>query len=339
MSKQEPNHDFSLRTTDRVFLAQGQVDDNTVTWSEGDLVPFADLPLSPAAAVLSYGLGVFEGLKVQRTADGRVLGFRVRDHAKRLQRSASALLLPPIPVGRFQAAVAELVRGNITHLPAHDRGSLYIRAMQFADQGQLGLAVCGQCRVVMYCSPVGSYFRSGDGIRLRLLDRSRVPADGTGWAKAIGNYAGGLATRTEWAQHGYDDVLYVDARSFRYLAETSGANVFVRFGDGSVATPKLDDQILPGITRDSAIALLRADNILVAERPIDREEIFTEAVEMFCTGTAWSVQSVTRVDHGDRSRQFADHGTGRWLAKRLARIKTGGEAETRGWCHEIPIRS
>ncbi|MFH1845433.1 MAG: branched-chain amino acid aminotransferase [bacterium] len=340
MSDHESPLDFSLHETDLVYSASGVVRDGpdvaAADWSAGAMLPFADLPISPAASVLSYGLGIFEGLKVQRTSDGRLLVFRLPDHAERFRRSATALLLPPFPAELFQAAVKELVRGNITHVPAPDQGSLYVRATQFADQGQLGLAACRRARVVMYGSPVGSYFDpDGDGIKLRLLDRSRVPAGGTGWAKAIGNYAGGLATRTEWAQQGFDDVLYVDARSFRFLAETSGANVFVRFTDGTVATPKLDDQILPGVTRDSVITLLQSEGITVQERDIDREEVYADAVEMFCTGTAWTVQSVARLDHEKQNRQFDSQDTRCWLGERLARIKSGEESELWGWCLEI----
>ena len=343
---------FSLHPTDLVYETRCVVNGAAAgsgevgaDWDRGQLVPFADLSISPAAAVLSYGVGVFEGLNVHRTTDDRLLAFRLPSHAQRMQRSAGALLMPAFPIDRFQSAVADLVGANAAHVPATGHGALYIRVVQFADQPLLGLRPCNEFRVVMYCSPVGAYFPADtgdagdeaqrDGIRLRLVDRSRVPADSTGWAKAIANYAGGLKLKHEWAVQGYDDVLYVDARRYRAITETSGSNVFVRFDDGTVATPKLNDQILPGITRDSVITLLRDDGVTVEERDIDAAELFDRAEEMFCTGTAWAVQPVAGIDTEARSRQFTNTDSQRRLYDRLDGIKLGKDEDPHRWTSEI----
>src|SRR5947209_1409665 len=50
-------------------------------WGGFDVVPFADLTLSPAAMVFHYGQAVFEGLKAFRQPDGGVALFRAGDHA------------------------------------------------------------------------------------------------------------------------------------------------------------------------------------------------------------------------------------------------------------------
>jgi branched-chain amino acid aminotransferase len=340
MNSCEPRLDFSLHETDHVYVAQGtqtgEPGSGEAEWQQGQLVPFTSIPISPAAAVFSYGLGIFEGLKVCRARDGRLLAFRLQAHAERFQRSAEALLMPAFPTASFHRAAEQLVRSNLKYVPHYGQGSLYLRAVQFADQGLLGLAPCQQFRVVIYCSPVGPYFApKGGGIRLRVVDRSRVAAGSTGWAKAISNYAGGLRLKTEWARQGYDDVLYLDALRFRYITETSGSNAFVRLGDGTVVTPRLDDQILPGITRDSAIGLLRQNGVPVEERQIEVAEVLSEAEEMFCTGTAWTVQAVASVDYGDRSRQFSKSDTRQGLFERLEQIKLGERPDPWGWTQEI----
>ena len=175
--------DFSFRATERMYVAQGLGEPGAaeVVWQEGRLDPTGPLDLSPAAAVLSYGLGIFEGLKIHRTDDGRLLSFRVSAHAERFQRSARILGMAPFPVAAFTAAIADLVRANAAFVPAAGSGSLYVRAMQFADEAMLGLAPCRSYRVAMYGSPVGPYFAAREGgIRLRLLNQARVAGGGTG---------------------------------------------------------------------------------------------------------------------------------------------------------------
>ena len=106
-------------------------------------MPLDEITVPPAAAFLSYGLGVFEGLKAQRTADGRILLFRPDRNALRFQRSAERLLMAPFPADRFVAAVDELVRRNIRFVPPPAKGSLYIRPLEHATAPKLGLGQDG----------------------------------------------------------------------------------------------------------------------------------------------------------------------------------------------------
>lgn len=330
--------DFSLHASDFMVVIRGdrKDPDGAAEWGEDQLLPTGALSLSPAAAVLSYGLGVFEGLKVHRSRDGRLLGFRIRDHARRFRRSAEILTLASLPVERFQAAVERLVAANEVRVPNPGTGSLYVRALLFADEPMLGLAPCRQFCVAFYCSPVGSYFSAGAaGIRLRLLDQARVASGGTGNAKAIGNYAGSLVIRSRWQAQGYDDVLYNHAGGGGRITETTGSNPFVRFGDGTVATPRLDDQILPGVTRDSVLALLRDDGKAIVERDIKVDEILNDGRELFCTGTAWTVQPASELNDGRRHRTFTEQDTSRSLREQLDGIKSGDLPDPHGWISEI----
>ncbi len=329
--------DFSLHRSDFMVVIHGNRIDfgSPAAWEEDQLLPTGALGLSPAAAVLSYGLGVFEGLKVHRSRDGRLLGFRVGDHARRFQRSAETLTLASLPVERFQAAVQRLAAANRALVPEREAGSLYVRALLFADEPMLGLAPCRKFCAAFYCSPVGSYFAAAAGIRLRLLNQARVAAGGTGSAKAIGNYSGSLVVRSRWQARGFDDVLYSHAGGGGRITETTGSNPFVRFGDNTVATPRLDDQILPGITRDSVLALLRDDGEAIAERDVTAEEILGGGRELFCTGTAWTVQPVSELHDGRHHRAFAEQETSRRLRERLDRIKTGDLPDRHGWISDI----
>jgi branched-chain amino acid aminotransferase len=188
---------------------------------------------------------------------------------------------------------------------------------------------------------VGGYFGAGrddspTGLRLRVLDQGRCAAGGTGAAKAAGNYAGGLAIARHWKAQGYDDVLFLDARHERFMTETSGANVFVKFPGGSLVTPPLDDQILAGITRDSVLRLARERfNLSVEERPLPIQEVLDSAEEVFCTGTAYTVQSVRELVHRDRVQRYESRRLQGELLAELLGIQRGDREDPFNWVHEL----
>ena len=328
---------FSFTETDSMYRSTGDRR-RTPVWDDGEFVPLEEITVSPAAAFLSYGLGVFEGLKAQRMADGRILLFRPDRNALRFQRSAERLLMAPFPVDRFVDAVDELVRRNIRFVPPADKGSLYIRPLEHATEPKLGLGPCQEFTVTMFASPVGAYFAGGapKGVRLQVLEQGRVAPGGTGFAKCMGNYAGGIFIAHQWKQKGFDDVLYLDARHLRHVTETSGSNVFLKRTDGTIETPPLDDQILPGVTRESTIDVARKLlHMKVEERALPIEEVIAEGEELFCTGTAWTIQSVREIVYKDRTYEFPVEGARKALLEALRGIQTGAREDPFGWTREV----
>ena len=328
---------FSLTETDFMYRSYGNTIE-TPTWDTGEFVPFSDIQVSPAAAFLSYGLGVFEGLKAQRTPDGRVLLFRPDMNARRLQKSAERLSMPPFPAEHFTDATVEIVRRNIRFVPPMDKGSLYLRPMQHAVEPKLGLGPCTRFCFLMFASPVGSYFSGGapTGVRLKVLEQGRVAPGGTGYAKAMGNYAGAIYVASEWKEAGFDDVMYLDSRHVQNVTETSGSNIFLKRRDGKIITPPLDDQILPGVTRDSTIRAARDIlGIDVDERALSITEIMDEGEELFCTGTAWTVQNVRAIVYRDREVSFPENQTCKALLDILRGIQTGTHEDPFSWTREV----
>jgi len=336
------NHlSFAFTETDWIYHAQGDLARKPV-WDDGEFLPFGDLEFSPAAAFMSYGVGIFEGMKAQRARDGRVLLFRPKDNAERFRRSAERLVMVPFPADRFVGAVEELVRRNLRFVPPHGKGSFYLRPTQHAIEAKLGLGPCTRFAVTMYGCRGGGYFSRGgntagpEGVRLQVLEQGRCAPGGTGAAKAMGNYAGGIAIAARWKEKGFDDVLYLDAREVRYLTETSGSNVFVKLKSGVLVTPPLDDQILAGITRDSAIRAARdLLKVTVEERPISIEEVIESGEEVFCTGTAWTLQSVRELVHRGQPRTFPKTDLRRSLVDILRGIQTGEREDPFGWATEV----
>lgn len=349
-----PNWDaltFSLTETDWLYQSFGESFEDSgkpATWDEGQYLPFDSVSVSPAAAFMSYGLGVFEGLKAQKTADGRILLFRPDKNAERFQHSAECLLMEPFPVGQFLEACDEIVRRNLRFVPPADKGSFYLRPIQHAVEPKLGLGPCHEFCVTIFGSPVGSYFAGGaganenvgggvvGGVRLKVLEQGRVAPGGTGHAKAMGNYAGGIGRAYKWKSAGFDDVLYLDAHELRFVTETSGSNVFLRRKDDVIVTPDLNDQILPGVTRNTAIEVAgRALGLKVEQRPLSIEEVIEEGKELFCTGTAWTVQSVREVVYRDQPYQFQTDEVRRSLLDFIRGVQIGTRKDEFGWIHEV----
>lgn len=327
---------FSYTETDFIYRADGDTRRDPV-WAPGRIEPSGRVALSPAAAVLSYGIGIFEGLKAFRREDGGVQIFRPDANAARFQRSAERLSMAPFPVDEFLSAVVRLVDANRRFVPPHGLGSFYIRPMQHGVEEKLGYGACRELMVTMYGSPVGAVGSAVDAIRLHAVERARVAPGGTGAAKAIGNYAGSVHVAGAAKQQGFDDVLYLDARELRFVTETSGANFFMVDRAGRLVTPPLDDQILAGVTRDSVITVAREDlGLEVEERPIAIEELLTGAREVFCAGTAWTLRSCREIVYRDRPVAFEGRDVRNALWEIISGIQTGRRADRRGWTRQVP---
>ena len=327
---------FSFTETDYIYRADGDTRRDPV-WAPGRIEPFGAVVLSPAAAVLSYGVGIFEGLKAFRREDGAVQIFRPDAHAARFQRSAERLAMAPFPAAEFLSAIEKLVDANRRFVPPHGLGSLYIRPMQHAIEPKLGFGASRELAVTMYGSPVGAISGAGDSIRLQAVERARVAPGGTGAAKAIGNYAGGVHVAGPARLQGFDDVLYLDARALTYVTETSGANLFVVDRAGRLMTPPLDDQILAGVTRDAVLTIAREElGLRVEERPIAIDEALAEAREAFCTGTAWTLKSVDEIAFRGRSVRLPGREVRDRLWEIIGGIQTGRRTDPRGWTRVVP---
>ena len=81
-----------------------------------------------------------------------------------------------------------------------------------------------------------------------------------------------------------------------YVAEGTGENVFV-VSDGTVITPP-PVNILPGITRQTVLEILRHEGIALAEQPLARDAFYT-ASEAFMCGTAAEVTPIASLDRRD----------------------------------------
>ncbi|MHA1231243.1 MAG: branched-chain amino acid aminotransferase [Candidatus Helarchaeota archaeon] len=311
---------FDFIPTDKMFISKADAEGN---YDEGKLVPFGNIELSPAACVLNYGQGVFEGMKAQHTKDGKIVLFRPMENGLRLKASAERLAIPPYDPEKFVEAVKATVKANKDYIPPYGKGSLYIRPILFGSGPILGVAPAPEYTFIVFVVPVGPYYKGGfNPIRLEITkDFHRAAPKGTGAAKAIGNYAGSLVPGKITKSKGFAQEIYLDAAHEKYIEEVGTANFFCVV-DNVLLTPRLTGSILPGITRKSVIQLAREQlGMKVEERDIPYEETF-KASEAFCTGTAAVITPIGSITFEGKEYVFNDFKVGT-ITQKLYDLLTG----------------
>ena len=259
-------------------------------WLDGDLVDWDEARVHILTHTLHYGLGVFEGIRSYRTADGRSAVFRMEEHVRRLFESAHINLME-IPFSREAVcdAILETLRAN--HL---DEG--YIRPLVFVGDGAMGLNPADNpIRLAVIAYAWGKYLGEEGmerGIRAKVssYQRHHVNAKMTK-GKTCGDYVNSILAKREALLDGYDEAIMLDTQGL--VAEASGENLFV-VRDGEIVTPPLAN-VLDGITRATVMQLAVEQGIPVVERSITRDELYV-ADEIFLTGTAAEVTPIREVD-------------------------------------------
>ena len=326
---------FSLTPTKTMFVSGCKSDGK---WDKGKLVPFRNISISPAAGVLNYGQGCFEGLKAQRTQKGKIVLFRPIENGKRMADTCRRLCMPEYPPAKFVEAVRAVVKKNLAFIPPYGKGSLYIRPCLWGTGAILGVSPAPSYTFLIYVSPVGPYFKTGfKPIKLVFTkEYHRAAPKGAGGVKFIGNYAPTMLPAKEVKARGFNECIYLDAREEKYIEEVGAANFFCVKGN-TLLTPKLGS-ILPGITRASVIRIARDKlGMDVQERDVSVPDALS-ADEAFCTGTAAVVSSIGWVVYEGKETVFGGGEAGpvtRKLYDLLTKIQLCEEKDPYGWVMEI----
>jgi branched-chain amino acid aminotransferase len=261
-------------------------------WIDGSLVPWDQATDHLLAHTMHYGVGAFEGIRAYQRADGRSAIFRLREHVERLLDSCMICTIDcPYTRDQLMAACAEVVRGN--RIPA-----CYLRPLIYLGYGALGLgSLDSPVRTMVACYEWGAYL--GDdglkrGIRCMISGFSRANSNAVmNKGKICGQYVPSVLAKRMANRSGFEEALMLDPQG--YVAEGTGENIFV-VKHGVVRTPPTSSAILAGITRDTAIQLLREQSVEIREEPISRDELYI-AEEVFLTGTAAEITPVREIDH------------------------------------------
>lgn len=312
-------------------------------WYSATIGPRGPITLDPAASVLHYAQEIFEGMKAYRYGEtGEELAlFRPEQNARRFNKSAERMAMPSLPEELFLESIRQLIAADRAWVPSIPGGALYLRPFMFASEAFLGVRPAKQYKYMLIASPVGGYFKSGhEAVKIWVSqDYVRAAPGGTGAAKTGGNYAASLVPQAQGIAHGCDQVVFLDAVERKWVEELGGMNLFFVYDDGTVITPPLTGTILPGITRDSLIALLREEGLTVREELYSLDQWREDAtngtlVETMACGTAAVVTPVGTVASPDGEFTIGSGGIGQITSKlreKLVGIQTGKVADTHGW--------
>jgi len=287
---------FGRSFSDHMFVA----DFKDGAWHDMRIEPFARFSVHPANIAWHYGQSIFEGMKATKSVDGTPMLFRPKMHVERLNRSAERLCMPKFPEQEFVDAVYELVKLEQEWIPKKEGSALYLRPYMVAMDEFIGVQVAKTYKFVIFCCPVGPYY--SEPVKLKAETQYiRAAKGGTGEAKAAGNYAGSLYPAQLAREEGYDQIMWLDAKEYKYIQEVGTMNIFFVIDD-TIITPEIDGCILKGITRDSSLQILKEKGYKVEERKISIDEVMAAGKngslrEVFGTGTAAVIANVKEIGY------------------------------------------
>ncbi len=325
---------FGKIPTEHMFIAEYR----DGAWHDARITPFGALTLSPLALGLHYGQTVFEGMKAFKTADGRVNIFRPEKHHERFLKSLSRMCMPAVPYQLFIEALDGLVGLDGDWVPTDADGSLYIRPFVIATEPRVGVKVSDEYLFMVVATPAYQYYSEPLRVKVETY-YSRAAEGGTGAAKCGGNYGGAFLPAQQAREAGFDQVVWTDAKTHRYIEESGTMNLMF-FWDGKLRTPPLSGTILDGITRDSLLQLAPALGISCEVRPVEWAELQSalEAglkVEAFGAGTAAVIAPIRciTIEGKDYSCYTGDDAVMFQLRDALHDIRTGNTPDVFGWNH------
>ncbi len=259
-------------------------------WMNGSLVNWADANIHIASHVVHYGSAVFEGARCYDTPRGSAC-FRLDAHLNRLFDSAKIYRMEPtFSYSDLRQAVIETIRAN-------EFKACYIRPLVYRGYHTLGVNPfpCPVDTAIMLWD-WGTYLGTDaltNGVDVRVSSWARsAPNTFPTLAKTSANYANSSLIKMEAVAEGYSEGIALDTAG--YLSEGSGQNLFL-VRNNVIYTPPATASILPGITRDSVIAIAHDHGFKVREEMLPRELLYI-ADEAFFAGTAVEITPIKSVD-------------------------------------------
>ena len=333
---------FGTVFTDHMFVTDFQEEKG---WYDPRVEPYGPFSLDPAAAVLHYAQSVFDGLKAFRGRDGTVRLFRPQKHIERLNHSARRMCIPPLDPDFALKSLVTLVGIEKDWVPASVGHSLYVRPTIIASEPFLGVRPAHSYIYFVILSPVGAYYPEGmNPVKILVVDKYvRAVEGGVGAAKTAGNYAASLYAAEEAKHQGYTQVLWLDGVHRKYIDEVGTMNIMVKIGDEIVTPPLTSGTILPGVTRDSALTLMREWGLRVSERQVSIDEVREAAhrgalKEVWGTGTAAVISPVGELAYQGERIVINGGRTGELTQKlydAIVAIQYAEAPDTHGWLVEV----
>ena len=259
-------------------------------WMNGRLVPFKDAKVHVLTHALHYSTSIFEGIRCYDTPNGSAI-FRLPEHVDRFFKSAKLYSM------KMQFSKKAISDAIVKTVQAGGLKESYIRPLAYYGYGTMGLTPTpNKVDVSISCwewrmgeSKAGKF----SGAKCKVSSWTKIDSRSQPMqAKAASNYANAALARMEALDGGYDEAIMLNHHG--KVAEGSAENIFI-IKDDIIQTPPLSAGGLEGITRDSIIQIIEENGGFVVERDLERDDLYN-ADEIFMTGTAAEVKSVSQVD-------------------------------------------
>ena len=305
-------------------------------WQTGSLVPYGDVPVSPASTALQFAQQAFEGMKSYKGKHPQPVLFRPNLNWRRFARSAERLRMPVVPPALYAEALSSLASSLAAFIPDGRGQSLYLRPTMFGLDNHFAVKGSDRFLFVVLASPSDAYYASP--IRIMIEREScRAAKGGTGAEKVGGNYGASLQANENCVAHGFDQSLWLDPTTRENIEELSAMN-FMAVIDGTLHTPALSGSLLEGVTRDSLLKLAQHLGIEGTARTIPVNELLRDieegrCSELFACGTGAIVAPIKAIGEADgREWSLPDVGVlSSKLRDALLDIQDGTKADPFGW--------
>ncbi len=335
------NVDFDNLVFGRVFTDHMFVCDfEDGKWQTPKIMPYQPMTIEPSARVFHYGQAVFEGMKAYKDDDGKIFLFRPEQNFNRINKSAARLAIPEFPENYFFKGLETLLKMESDWIKPGLGNSLYIRPFVIATEPAISASPAASYRFMIICSPAKAYYNKP--VRVLFAEKFSRSADGgVGFAKAAGNYAAQFYPTGLAQKKGFDQIIWTDASTHKYLEEAGTMNIFFRIGDKLITAPT-SDRILDGVTRKSVIQLAEDLGIECEVRPVSVKEIKDAAAdgslkEIFGAGTAAVISAVSAFEHADDVFEIPqlENSYASLFKKTLTSIQHNLSEDKHGWRHEV----
>lgn len=285
-----------------------------------------------ASSPVLYGLTIYTVFSVNwNEKKQKLYAFRLKEHYKRLVNSARIMdfgqFIEEWDYPRFEKAMMELLKQNSVKEDALVRVAVYV------DEIIAGTKIHGlKNSVSAYIYPMGE-----------ILPLSGMHACVSSWvrtsdnaqpsrAKINGSYINASLMKNEALLNGYDEAIALDHNG--HVAEGTVANLFI-MKNGVLTTPDTSTDILEGITRSSILQLAKDLEVDVAQRAMDRSELYI-AEEAFMCGSSARITPILSID----KRSIGGGKIGPITAKLMklySEIQHGEVEDTNHWLHECNL--
>jgi branched-chain amino acid aminotransferase len=259
------------------------------------------ISIPPHSTCIQYAQSVIEGMKAFRLENGQIVILRIDAHYERLNKSLKRIGLPELEYSFFVAALEDLVKQDISWSTPVKSDILYMRPIVYGLDGDIFPKYMNNAGFSIYTAPVGNFMK--EECILQFYDtQTRTSERGLSSSKISSNYTPILSKIEK--KNSYVDVWFNPITGF--IEEADTANIFFVLKNNYVITPAINDRILPGITRDSVIRIIKEFlDFPIEERDISVEEIIQLIKEdciydCFMTSTGIGIQHVNKIFFGDK---------------------------------------